>query len=109
MGEAKPTSASVYYSSLAVLRDVCRAFLIGSQITVVELLEHDVSLSQLIQENMSLNITSLGYALLSLVLGLGFFSTDIKAQSDFYQNHRFTRADTLRGALRAERTCYDVH
>ncbi|MEM9991104.1 MAG: M1 family metallopeptidase [Bacteroidota bacterium] len=30
-------------------------------------------------------------------------------QEDFYQDYLFTKADTLRGALRPERTCYDVH
>ena len=40
-----------------------------------------------------------------LLVGLG-----LQAQStDFYQHHTFTRADTLRGSLRPERTCYDVH
>lgn len=29
-------------------------------------------------------------------------------QPDFYQNYEFSRADSLRGMLRAERTCYDV-
>lgn len=29
--------------------------------------------------------------------------------TDFYQHHTFTQADTLRGSLRPERTCYDVH
>lgn len=30
-------------------------------------------------------------------------------QFNFYANEVFTRADTLRGMLRPERTCYDVH
>jgi aminopeptidase N len=30
------------------------------------------------------------------------------AQRDFFDAHPFTRADTLRGMLRPERTCYDV-
>lgn len=30
------------------------------------------------------------------------------SQRDFYQSYHFTQADTLRGALRPERTCYDV-
>ncbi len=30
------------------------------------------------------------------------------AQDDFYRAYRFTPADTLRGMLRPERTCYDV-
>ena len=29
-------------------------------------------------------------------------------QSDFYKNYSFTKADSLRGMLRPERTCYDV-
>jgi len=29
-------------------------------------------------------------------------------QRDFYNNYKFTEADTLRGMLRPERTCYDV-
>lgn len=37
-------------------------------------------------------------------IGVGVF-----AQPDYYRNHEFTRADTLRGMLRAERTCFDVH
>ncbi|PSR14419.1 MAG: M1 family peptidase [Bacteroidetes bacterium] len=42
------------------------------------------------------------FILLLLVSGLS-------AQADFYQNYTFTRADTLRGSLRPERTCFDVH
>lgn len=30
------------------------------------------------------------------------------AQEDFFNSYRFSRADTLRGMLRPERTCYDV-
>ncbi|MEO1626835.1 MAG: M1 family metallopeptidase, partial [Bacteroidota bacterium] len=30
-------------------------------------------------------------------------------QNDFYKNHSFTQADTLRGKLLPERSCYDVH
>ncbi len=30
------------------------------------------------------------------------------AQEDFYQHYHFTKADSLRGQLRLERTCYDV-
>ncbi len=41
--------------------------------------------------------------LLLAALGLRGQSTD------FYQDYPFTRADTLRGSLRPERTCYDVH
>ncbi len=41
---------------------------------------------------------------------LALFSLSACAQSDFYLkgDYRFTRADTLRGSLRPERTCYDV-
>lgn len=40
-----------------------------------------------------------------LLAGIG-----LRGQStDFYQHHTFTRADTLRGSLRPERTCYDIH
>jgi aminopeptidase N len=42
-------------------------------------------------------------ALLFLVLA---FQT--VAQPDFYKSYTFTQADTLRGALRPERTCFDV-
>lgn len=44
-------------------------------------------------------------------LFLFFLSISINgfAQKDFYQHVHFTEADTLRGMLRAERTCYDVH
>lgn len=34
---------------------------------------------------------------------------DLQAQRDFYDDYPFTRADTLRGSLRPERTCYDVY
>lgn len=47
------------------------------------------------------------FFVLSLLLVAGF---SLRGQStDFYQHHTFTRADTLRGSLRPERTCYDVH
>jgi aminopeptidase N len=36
-------------------------------------------------------------------------STRLQAQSLLEQNKTYTRADTLRGGLRPERTCYDVH
>lgn len=36
------------------------------------------------------------------------FASFLSAQSPFWENYTFTQADTLRGALRAERTCYDV-
>ncbi len=32
----------------------------------------------------------------------------LSAQSDFYKNYHFTHADTLRGSLRPQRTCFDV-
>lgn len=44
-----------------------------------------------------------------LLSGLGITMSSLQAQSDFYKNYPFSRADTLRGALRPERTCYDVH
>lgn len=37
------------------------------------------------------------------------FAFTLQSQSDFYAKEEFSRADTLRGMLRAERTCYDVH
>ncbi len=44
-----------------------------------------------------------------LIICLLYLIQDISySQSDFYKNYRFTRADTLRGSLRPERTCYDV-
>ena len=44
------------------------------------------------------------FALFSLFLSLTTF-----AQKDHYQHIKFTEADTLRGMLRPERTCYDVY
>jgi len=44
-------------------------------------------------------------SILSLAL---LFTATIFGQTDFYKNKIFTKADTLRGQLRAERTCYDV-
>jgi len=35
--------------------------------------------------------------------------TLVQAQEDFYNTYSFSRADTLRGMLRPERTCYDVY
>lgn len=46
----------------------------------------------------------LGWALFGLL-----FSFNLHAQKDFYESYAFTNADTLRGMLRPERTCYDVH
>jgi aminopeptidase N len=47
---------------------------------------------------------------LSILFFLLLASLGLQGQStDFYQHHTFTRADTLRGSLRPERTCYDVH
>lgn len=37
------------------------------------------------------------------------FVVPLQAQVGFFGHHSFTKADTLRGALRPERTCYDVH
>jgi len=36
------------------------------------------------------------------------FALPLVAQNDFYESYTFTEADTLRGSLRPERTCYDV-
>ncbi|MBP7273360.1 MAG: M1 family metallopeptidase [Saprospiraceae bacterium] len=36
------------------------------------------------------------------------YATNIKAQVAYFSNVKFTQADTLRGMLRPERTCYDV-
>lgn len=46
------------------------------------------------------------YILLALLIGI---TTALTAQRDFYHDHQFTQADTLRGMLRPQRTCYDVH
>jgi len=35
-------------------------------------------------------------------------TSSIFSQKDYFENQEFTEADTLRGMLRAERTCYDV-
>ena len=43
------------------------------------------------------------------ILFLLFLPMILIAQKDFYQNYQFTEADTLRGMLRPERTCFDVH
>jgi aminopeptidase N len=45
------------------------------------------------------------FLLCILVCNLAFSAT---CQRDFYKGKGFSEADTLRGALRAERTCYDV-
>ncbi|MCB0636685.1 MAG: M1 family metallopeptidase, partial [Lewinella sp.] len=46
---------------------------------------------------------------LALVACLGLLATSAAAQIPaFYRDYTFTTADTLRGALRPERTCYDV-
>ncbi len=36
-------------------------------------------------------------------------SASLIGQKDFYKNYSFSKADTLRGMLRPERTCYDVN
>ncbi|MEM6724536.1 MAG: M1 family peptidase, partial [Bacteroidota bacterium] len=46
---------------------------------------------------------------LFLALLLTFLSTITFAQEDFYKGYQFTKADTLRGMLRPERTCFDVN
>lgn len=43
-----------------------------------------------------------------LVIFVLLFTLKLSAQSLIDQKSRFTRADTLRGSLRPERTCYDV-
>ncbi len=42
------------------------------------------------------------------VAGLLSITLSLCAQSDFYHRYKFTEADTLRGMLRPERSCYDV-
>lgn len=44
------------------------------------------------------------------LLGIAFLlsTTSLLSQKDFYQNYPFTAADTLRGALNADRSCFDV-
>ncbi len=44
-----------------------------------------------------------------LYFGLIILSFPLFGQEDFYKKYEFTEADTLRGALRPERTCFDVH
>ncbi|RME95126.1 MAG: M1 family peptidase [Bacteroidetes bacterium] len=50
---------------------------------------------------MSLRFFAIGFILLLV-------GTSLLGQQDFYASYKFTEADTLRGALRPERTCYDV-
>lgn len=38
-----------------------------------------------------------------------FTAINLPGQANFYADKTFSRADTLRGMLRPERTCYDVH
>ncbi len=45
---------------------------------------------------------------LFLGLGLTLLSVATSAQRDFYKDYSFSKADTLRGALNSERSCYDV-
>ncbi len=45
---------------------------------------------------------------ISLLCFLCAMTLALQAQPNFYQDYTFTRADTLRGMLRPERTCYDV-
>lgn len=42
------------------------------------------------------------------ILFLLLITAGLSAQPDFYNTYEFTGADTLRGMLRPERTCYDV-
>ncbi|MEL6969265.1 MAG: M1 family metallopeptidase [Bacteroidota bacterium] len=53
-----------------------------------------------------LSRSSLAFLLLVFIVTS---TSSLVAQPDFYGSKKFTRADTLRGALRPERTCYDVH
>ncbi len=39
---------------------------------------------------------------------LAFFFGKLSAQNNFYDDYSFSRADSLRGQLRPERTCFDV-
>lgn len=43
-----------------------------------------------------------------LALGLVFLMLNVFGQKDYYKAYKFNEADTLRGMLRGERTCYDV-
>ncbi len=43
-----------------------------------------------------------------IVISLLFVWFLLPAQKGFYKSYKFTQADTLRGMLRPERTCYDV-
>jgi aminopeptidase N len=43
-----------------------------------------------------------------LALCLVFIQALVVCQPDFYKKYTFSKADTLRGMLRPERTCYDV-
>ncbi|GAB4255679.1 MAG: M1 family metallopeptidase [Saprospiraceae bacterium] len=45
---------------------------------------------------------------LLVLASLIFFFGNLSAQKDFYQDYIFSQADSLRGQLRHERTCYDV-
>jgi aminopeptidase N len=45
---------------------------------------------------------------MSILLFALFLTATVFGQKDFYKNKVFTKADTLRGQLRPERTCYDV-
>ena len=44
----------------------------------------------------------------SLLFVLVAAALSVFGQKDFYQSYKFTAADTLRGMLRPERSCYDV-
>ena len=46
---------------------------------------------------------------LSILFCFCFLSINSSAQKDYFKNHISTEADSLRGMLRPERTCYDVH
>lgn len=45
---------------------------------------------------------------ISIIFAALFCCLSLHSQKDFYKGYTFTKADTLRGMLRPERTCYDV-
>ncbi|MEM9823638.1 MAG: M1 family metallopeptidase [Bacteroidota bacterium] len=52
--------------------------------------------------------TKSSFIVVTVCLLLGWAS-ELSGQKDFYNEYTFTTADTLRGMLRPERTCYDVY
>ena len=45
---------------------------------------------------------------IAVLLFLLLCSIPLIGQPDFYDSYKFTEADTLRGMMRPERSCYDV-